>query len=570
MAKNVAKKDITQRNMPTRSVPGIQENSDSEAIPTNRPERMLPFRGFGSNKSIFIILAWTYIMTCCLHLREKMSKEYVSQSGKDIPQWLVQFNSAIHSTALGLSCPIASLLAEVVIGRYKFISYTLKAQWLLFLFGAVLSVGEYYLQIASSTSYMTGNYLVSVPASAIQGAFIAVVVPFGLDQISGGSNRNISAFIVWFLWSLFSAYSTGDILAPVFYSCTRYQRSEIYLIISLIQVILLSVGLILDFGFHHNLIKEPVTVNPVSLIFKVLKYAAKHKYPVQRSAFTYCENEQPTRLDYGKSKYGGPFTTEQVEDVKTFWRLLLVNLAISMLYAPTESMYASYPDLKSQFRSDFPSNCIQKVTNGGLTLSSFTTYSIPLYELLIYPCLRNRSPTILQSSGIGAVATISASLYGILIEGTRQVTTNGTIECMFLNTASNKSQIPFYIAVPLSYILGFTVVVLYKARIKLVCAQAPYNMNSLLIGISFLLQALFRVLGIRFHDSWGYKWFRIPFTSTCGIWFYLTNLVAALAISLLLSFIVRWYKARERDDIIMSQMMVEEIYYKYRDQDRQT
>ena len=66
---------------------------------------------------------------------------------------------------------------------------------------------------------------------------------------------------------------------------------------SLLPVLLLSVGLILDFHFHHKLVKEPVTVNPVSLIFKVLKYAAK-----QKCAFTYCENERPTRLDYGKSK----------------------------------------------------------------------------------------------------------------------------------------------------------------------------------------------------------------------------------------------------------------------------
>ena len=35
----------------------------------------------------------------------------------------------------------------------------------------------------------------------------------------------------------------------------------------------------------------------------VLKYAAKHKYPVHRSAFTYIlQNEQPTTLDYSKSK----------------------------------------------------------------------------------------------------------------------------------------------------------------------------------------------------------------------------------------------------------------------------
>ena len=61
-------------------------------------------------------------------------------------------------------------------------------------------------------------------------------------------------------------------------------------------------------------IKEPVTQNPYKLIYRVLKYAIKHKYARQRSAFTYCEDDIPSRLDYGKSKYGGPFTTEQVED----------------------------------------------------------------------------------------------------------------------------------------------------------------------------------------------------------------------------------------------------------------
>ena len=81
---------------------------------------------------------------------------------------------------------------------------------------------------------------------------------------------------------------------------------------SLLSVLLLSVGLGLLFPPQTGerasdcQSSESCFQNPV-----------KHKYPVQRSAFTYCENEQPTRLDYGKSKYGGPFTTEQVDDVKT-------------------------------------------------------------------------------------------------------------------------------------------------------------------------------------------------------------------------------------------------------------
>ncbi len=73
----------------------------------------------------------------------------------------------------------------------------------------------------------------------------------------------------------------------------------------------------MHFTFHGSLVIEPASKNPVKTVFRVLKFAAKHKHPVRRSAFTYCEDEWPSQLDFGKSKYGGPFATEEVEDVKT-------------------------------------------------------------------------------------------------------------------------------------------------------------------------------------------------------------------------------------------------------------
>ena len=42
---------------------------------------------------------------------------------------------------------------------------------------------------------------------------------------------------------------------------------------------------------------------------------------------TYWENHTPPRIDLGKHKYGGPFTYEQVEDVKTFFMLLLLTVS---------------------------------------------------------------------------------------------------------------------------------------------------------------------------------------------------------------------------------------------------
>ncbi len=77
----------------------------------------------------------------------------------------------------------------------------------------------------------------------------------------------------------------------------------------------MSVVLILDFLLAKTwLIIEPKSPQSLKTIYRVLKFAAK---PLNRSALTYWEEDVPSRMDLGKSKYGGPFTTEQVEDVKT-------------------------------------------------------------------------------------------------------------------------------------------------------------------------------------------------------------------------------------------------------------
>ena len=62
--------------------------------------------------------------------------------------------------------------------------------------------------------------------------------------------------------------------------------------------------------FKYLLTIFPHLVNPYKLIFRVLNYAQKHKYPERRSALTYWEEDIPSRIDLGISKYGGPFTVE--------------------------------------------------------------------------------------------------------------------------------------------------------------------------------------------------------------------------------------------------------------------
>ena len=94
----------------------------------------------------------------------------------------------------------------------------------------------------------------------------------------------------------------------------------------------------------------------------------------------------------------------------------------------------------------------------------------------------------------------------------------------------------------------------FKSSIEFICAQAPYNMTGILKGPFLTATYLFFSLATILH------------TSTCGIWSYLSTLVLAVVSSALLGLVIRWYKARERDEITRSQDLVEEVYHKYQEQ----
>ena len=64
----------------------------------------------------------------------------------------------------------------------------------------------------------------------------------------------------------------------------------------------------------------------------------KHKCPEQ-SPGVHWEEERPSRIDFGKSKYGGPFKTEQVEDVKTFFGGLGMISIISAVFGITDENF---------------------------------------------------------------------------------------------------------------------------------------------------------------------------------------------------------------------------------------
>ena len=117
---------------------------------------------------------------------------------------------------------------------------------------------------------------------------------------------------------------------------------------------------------------EPVGNNPYKLVFMVVKFAYRHKVPLRRSAFTYCEEELPSRMDLGKRKFGGPFTTKEVEYVKAFWGILKVVFCtgpVFMLQVAAQAMVPFFAKHSNIYKKNITfdnESIIQQVYTEGL------------------------------------------------------------------------------------------------------------------------------------------------------------------------------------------------------------
>ena len=259
------------------------------------------------NKGAVLILAISYLVTSILYF---LLNSAVHHPLRQV--WLILF---------GITTAIAGWLTDAFIGRYKVIRCSIWIMWLLMIAITVSAVigqlSEIYHHYNEDIVQPTLFCMISIGL----GAFQSNIIQFGLDQLHDASTTEIKSFIVWYVNSLIT---TGFVV-----QFNILCLNKLYL--SLLICVCLTLALLLLISFNKLLIKEPPPKYSFKLIYKVIKFAIVTKYPRCRSAFTYCEDELPSRIDFGKSKYGGPFTTEQVEDVKTVLRFLPLILIFGMI-----------------------------------------------------------------------------------------------------------------------------------------------------------------------------------------------------------------------------------------------
>ena len=273
------------------------------------------FRWFNS-KAAVLVLVWCLLTTIAHRIL------YLILVALDKEE---EASCAVSGTAISvlLAAPIFGWLADAKLGNYKVmkigIGLSLTASVLVSLFGLL----NYNTSLSSNQNMgVRTALLVGISLFYWTATVILLVSSFqlSLEQMPDASAENITSLISWFVLTMATGIWAGDVICGLLLACVSYNQPDLYQALTLLPVMLASVTFI---SFHFLspkwLIIEPKSPQYLKNIYSVLRFAAKHKAPVNRSALTYWEEDIPSRIDLGKSRYGGPFTTEQVEDVKTFF-----------------------------------------------------------------------------------------------------------------------------------------------------------------------------------------------------------------------------------------------------------
>ena len=281
------------------------------------------------------------VLVCCLVLA------LTNASKKRFILTMVPFSGRIPilvgQGVLLLVYPLLGHLADVYLTRYR----VLKASLIILTIFSICTIVYEGIDAAFSVSetikifHRSPTGIIRITGGIIYiiglGLFEANIIQFGLDQLLEAPTPKLIAFIHWYYWAqsvgglvLFYVYESQLVIHTTLsdsHSGELFTRSTI----AAVAIALAALNTILIITFcisKHKFYIEKAGLNPFKTVCKVLKYSWKHKVPERRSAFTYWEEDIPRRIDLGKNKYGGPLTNEEVEDTKTFLRILPLLLCL--------------------------------------------------------------------------------------------------------------------------------------------------------------------------------------------------------------------------------------------------
>ena len=431
--------------------------------------------------------------------------------------------------------PFFGLLADVKVGRYTSIItgvYLTFLSWLTA--GLCYNIKNFLHQnvlflILSGVAYL----LEVIGYSCIR----SNIVQFNIDQAIGSSGDKLSAIIYWHSLSIPAIFCIDIIVR-----CLINQFLSVSYVVSGVAV---SIVIVTNFLFKHWLDTTSHIVNPVKLIAKVLNYARKNKYPRNRSAFTYWEKNYPSRLDLGKEKYGGPFTEEQVENVKVVMRLTPLFICIVGLVCAEEVKWISY------YKSDEELSFFECFMLKNALHNLVASLLILIYQLIIYPYFHNYIPSMLKRIGIGLVFSLFTTIYSVVMLACKNH--------FLFDTTSYKA------AIVSQCFYGIAFALIYPTSLVFTIAQSPHEMRGLMVGLWYAARGVGYVITINSKYL-----FSCEEETICqSVYYFIAKCVFILIILIVFLVLAKRYKLRVRENEFNIYLLAEEHYGRYMDQEEE-
>ena len=572
--------------------------SDKEAKIKQSMLSRLKDRVFVKSKATNMIILWNLLVSFLygIMLNPGVSIVGIPDTSKYIgvdPNFL---NMTIGPSVYGyvaiclLFYPLAGYLGDVCFGRYKTVRCSLWTIWIALLSGIVSGVLLSSFVFPTPTASLIVLLLVTIVCAAVAfilinvgfAGFRANVIQFGIDQLQDSPARDSSLFVLWFLATLYTGIGLGKIAWSLMLSCYPFLIAIICATV-LMFVLVMPISLCVGHCKCRWFILNPGMGNPYRQVRKVASFARQHKIPVQRSAFTYWEEDIPSGLDLGKNKYGGPFTTEQVEDVKAFFGILKVLLSLGPFFtvdfAATESLSMLRIHMMSLtkgtivFESVICSDFGYFFTNGGTLYPLLIVLILILYVLIPPRYTQKYTPGMLKRIGIG-LCLITVSLICSISMDTAGHIGNHNASCLFnfLDTFNYSTFPPAEIVQTLdispyflliqNILTAVAYILIYGGTFEFICAQSPHSMKGFLIGVFFAISGLFQLLGvcgILLPFNFWSTFIPINFPS-CGFGYYLVNIVISVIGMIAFTYAAKKYRYRQRDEFCDERRYIEEYY----------
>ena len=519
-------------------------------------------------KSIMLLLIWYFTTTFVYNLFFK-TELYLDVTDNEDITW----TALVAITFLCLA-PVANISADVKFGRFKTLIYS---TYVIIISNSILIVGMCGLLFAvRNFNYLYYIFIALACAGLLASLcgmifFLCNIIQFGTDQLRDAPTRHSVLFLYAIYWCD-SISSLMNLCFSIPGKNIRIDQYHNYIYIDKLKSSLLitasccftALSILVVFIVQkkkHWLLTEHLGGNPYLLTWRVVKFAAQHNKPIRRSAFTYCESDYPTRLDFGKQRYGGPFTTEQVEDVKTLLNILKILLCLGPVFFLEQSTITRhYKNLQLSSSNIWK----EQLLNGALS-----TVLAVIFVPLFMKCFTSRFfPSMFKRIGFSIACLLLMFLVYILYIVLRKG--NFINSGIYLVHCHNNATTRSYenISTSTISILLLQNVVYFICRLLLyisvwefICCQSPQCMKGLLFGLLYAIRAYNQLLA-NFTISIFNKFLKEE-SDTCNSHFDMLNISIAVLILLIFTVVSYKYRYRKRDDICNIYQYAENYYSNY-------